>query len=76
MLDNYSPISKQVADSITVVDTAIGNLISYLGNSSQLESTNIIIISDHGMTALSDSRVIYLDDCINLNIVRVCLGGI
>jgi predicted AlkP superfamily pyrophosphatase or phosphodiesterase len=62
-----------VGNAIEVVDTAIHNLFSYLANNSLLASTNVIIVSDHGMTALSDSRVIYIDDCINMTAVRVCI---
>ncbi len=56
------PESAAVDSAIGETDAAIGRLIDSLETRGQLHQTNVIIVSDHGMTTISPDRVIYLDD--------------
>lgn len=67
----HGPISDGVGDAIAVVDEAIGKLLDYLYTSGKFNTTNLVIVSDHGMTLLDSSRIFFLDDCIDLTKVRV-----
>ncbi|KAF2069678.1 hypothetical protein CYY_009000 [Polysphondylium violaceum] len=58
----FGPDSQQVNDAIAMVDNAIGDLITTLKRQGTWEKTNMIVVSDHGMTALSKQRVVNLDD--------------
>src|SRR5690606_1770846 len=58
---NYGPNSKEVNQSIAMEDSLIGKLFAGLKKLNLLDSTNIIILSDHGMTELSPERVINID---------------
>jgi ectonucleotide pyrophosphatase/phosphodiesterase family member 5 len=58
---NYGPNSKEVNQSIAQEDSLIGKLFVGLKKLNLLDSTNIIILSDHGMTELSSARVINID---------------
>jgi alkaline phosphatase D len=55
----YGPRSKQVKAAINKVDESLGQLFS------QLEKLNIdlniVLVSDHGMTALDNKKVIHID---------------
>jgi len=67
----FGPDSVQVNESIAKVDAVIGKLISRLKNANLFDKTNIIIVSDHGMTPLSHDRIINLDDYFNTSSVII-----
>lgn len=58
---NYGPNSIEVNQSMAMQDSLIGKLFSGLEKLNLLDSTNIIVISDHGMAELSADRVINID---------------
>ncbi|KAI9224833.1 alkaline-phosphatase-like protein [Blastocladiella britannica] len=54
----YGPDSPQVAAALVAVDTQLARLIELLRASGRWDATNLVIVSDHGMTkALSESDV-------------------
>ncbi|XP_013379843.2 LOW QUALITY PROTEIN: ectonucleotide pyrophosphatase/phosphodiesterase family member 5-like [Lingula anatina] len=59
------PESENVTNMISFLDSATGYLIEKLKAANLFDSINIILTSDHGMTAVSDERVIYLDKYAN-----------
>lgn len=61
---NYGPNSQEIDQSISRVDSLLGYLFDNLEKTNMLDSTNIILVSDHGMTEISTERVINLDDFI------------
>ena len=62
---DYGLNSRQVVSALRAVDRAVGRLLKGLEKRGLLEQTNIIVVSDHGMTPISPERVIYLDDYID-----------
>lgn len=60
----YGPDSPQVPEQLSLVDKMIGEVIAGLRQRDLLEVIDIIIVSDHGMSQVSNNRVIYLDDII------------
>lgn len=56
------PESAAVDSAIGETDAAIGRLIDSLRTRGLLPRTNVIVVSDHGITTISPDRVIYLDD--------------
>lgn len=62
---NYGPDSREVNQSIAKEDSIIGKIFEGLKKISMLDSTNIIILSDHGMTSLSPDRIIKIDDLLS-----------
>lgn len=62
---NYGPNSKEVDQSIVQEDSLIGKIFLGLKKINLLDSTNIIIISDHGMTELSPNKVINIDELLS-----------
>jgi predicted AlkP superfamily pyrophosphatase or phosphodiesterase len=71
----FGPESAEVDAAIAHVDSAVGAIvdgISKLGLSSRV---NIIVLADHGMTPLSASRTIYLDDYVSLDSMDVVEFG-
>ncbi len=70
---NYGPDSIDLYPVIQKVDSEIGQLLDGLREREILDSVNVIIVSDHGMSQLSPDRLIYLDDYLitdSLNIIN------
>jgi predicted AlkP superfamily pyrophosphatase or phosphodiesterase len=56
------PDSNEVNAAAAEVDAAIGRLVE--GLKARGITANLIVVSDHGMAAVSDERKVYLDDLI------------
>ena len=68
---NIGPDAIGMNSIIKEIDESIGLLVNGLNKREILDNINIIITSDHGMSGLSRDRVIFLDDYININDVRI-----
>jgi ectonucleotide pyrophosphatase/phosphodiesterase family protein 5 len=58
----FGPNSIQVNHAIEKEDSMIGLLTSKLKDISLLDSTDIILVSDHGMTGISKEKVVNIED--------------
>jgi predicted AlkP superfamily pyrophosphatase or phosphodiesterase len=67
----YGPDSQHVLNAAARVDAALGELVNGAAGLKLLDRIDFVIVSDHGMSQLSDSRVIFLDDYIDLKTVDV-----
>jgi predicted AlkP superfamily pyrophosphatase or phosphodiesterase len=67
---DYGPDSPQVDSAIARVDSAVGALVAGIDARGRRD-VNLVIVSDHGMAALSPDRVIYLDNYLDLAGVRM-----
>lgn len=67
----YGPDSPQVKDAVARVDAMLGTVMSGVQRLGLLSQTTIVVVSDHGMAALDESRVVFLDDYIDLADVSV-----
>jgi predicted AlkP superfamily pyrophosphatase or phosphodiesterase len=67
---DFGPDSPQVDSALARVDSAVGALVEGLAARGRRD-VNVVIVSDHGMAALSPDRVIYLDDYLDLARVRM-----
>lgn len=65
---DYSPDSVEVGRAVAEVDRQIGRLVAGLKRRGIYERVNIIIVSDHGMTAIDPSHVVFLDDYFDLSL--------
>lgn len=63
---DHGPDSPEVAEAVALLDRTLGRLIAGLRRRGLLDSVNLIVVSDHGMASTDASRVIFLDDCVNL----------
>ncbi len=57
----YGPNSPEVNDAIRLLDSMLGKLIGGLKKINMLEQTNIIVVSDHGMTEVDTFRVVNVE---------------
>jgi len=58
-------------EALREIDRALGRMFTKLNDKGIYDQINIIITSDHGMTEISEKRVVLLDDYIDLSAVEV-----
>jgi predicted AlkP superfamily pyrophosphatase or phosphodiesterase len=63
---DYGPDSPEVREAVARVDGYLGALMSGLERRGVLETTNVVVTSDHGMAATSPDRVVIVDDYVEL----------
>jgi predicted AlkP superfamily pyrophosphatase or phosphodiesterase len=73
---DYGPDSPEVNAAMRDVDAALARLVAGLQARGVFAQTNIVIVSDHGMTATAPERQIYLDDLVNVDNAGIVTGGI
>jgi hypothetical protein len=60
------PDSAEVKDAVLLVDKSIGDLVAGVQQIGLGDRVNYVVVSDHGMAALSPDRTIVLDDYIDV----------
>lgn len=71
----YGPESPEVNESIARLDSIVGELYSRLEDIGMSDSVNVIISSDHGMTEMSEERVINVAEILKEYEVKFYGGG-
>jgi predicted AlkP superfamily pyrophosphatase or phosphodiesterase len=69
------PESPAASEAIRHLDASLGLLQAGLRDLHLLDRTTIVVVSDHGMASLSDDRVVFLDDFLDLSRVDVVDWG-
>ncbi|MFB0515006.1 MAG: ectonucleotide pyrophosphatase/phosphodiesterase [Candidatus Neomarinimicrobiota bacterium] len=62
----HGPDSPEVAKTIAQLDSTLATLFQGLLERGIMEEVNIIVVSDHGMAVTDSTRVIFLDNYIDL----------
>lgn len=65
------PDSPEVKDAVLRVDASIGDLITGVKALGLADRVHYVLVSDHGMSALSPDRVIVLDDYLDVSTADV-----
>jgi predicted AlkP superfamily pyrophosphatase or phosphodiesterase len=68
---SYGPDSAQVNEALVTVDAALGALADGLRQRNALDETNLVIVSDHGMSTTSPDRIVLLDRLVNLEHIEL-----
>ncbi len=58
----YGPNSSEVNQSIQLLDSLVGYLYKGLNIIGMADSTNVILVSDHGMTEINMDRVVNIEE--------------
>ncbi|NPV11011.1 MAG: alkaline phosphatase family protein [Ignavibacteria bacterium] len=59
---SFGPNSPETNKAIALVDSMLGLLINSLKKIEMEDKVNIIVVSDHGMTEVSDKRIIKIEE--------------
>ncbi len=62
----FGPDSPELTAAVEKVDSTLGTLFDSLMERELMEKINIVVVSDHGQAAIDSTRVIFLDDYIDL----------
>jgi predicted AlkP superfamily pyrophosphatase or phosphodiesterase len=73
---DHGPDSAEVNAALHDVDHALARLVAGLKQRGLFERTNLVIVSDHGMTPSGPDRLIYLDDTVDVDHADVVTYGI
>ena len=68
---DYGPDAPEMAEGLRHLDASLGLLETGITQLHLGDRTTVVVVSDHGMTALSDKRVVLLDDYLDLSRVTV-----
>jgi predicted AlkP superfamily pyrophosphatase or phosphodiesterase len=66
----YGPNSTQVRSTIAEVDAMLGKLFAGLESRNLSDIVNIVIVSDHGMATTDTSRLIQLEDLVDMSLIE------
>jgi predicted AlkP superfamily pyrophosphatase or phosphodiesterase len=66
----YGPNSTEIRATISDVDSMLAILMDGLYDRNLTEIVNVIVVSDHGMATSSNTRLVQLDDLIDLSLVE------
>jgi predicted AlkP superfamily pyrophosphatase or phosphodiesterase len=72
---DFGPDSPELATAVQHLDEALGQLVAGVHRLGLDDRTSIVVVSDHGMTPMSYSRVIYLDAFIDMSTVELIESG-
>ena len=68
---DHGPDSTQVRDAVMRIDREIGHLVGGVQAAGLADRVHYVIVSDHGMAAISPERVIVIDDYIDAGLMDV-----
>jgi len=71
----HGPVAPETGAAVQEVDEAIARLLAGLGRLGLRERTDLVIVSDHGMSEQGPDRVIFLEDLMNVPQVLVDSTG-
>ena len=65
----YGPNSTEIRATISDVDSMLTIIMDGLYDRNLTEIVNVVVVSDHGMATTSNTRLVQLDDLIDLSLV-------
>ncbi|AOS43866.1 Type I phosphodiesterase / nucleotide pyrophosphatase [Lacunisphaera limnophila] len=71
----HGPDAPETAAAVKEADDAIARLLAGLEKLGLRDSANLVIVSDHGMSAASPDRVVFFEDLMDLSLVSVEAAG-
>ena len=72
---HYGPDSPEVRAAAASVDAALGRLVEGLKARGRFESTDIVIVADHGMAPLPSANRVVMDDLIDVSKIQLVTTG-
>eukprot|EP01116_Phalansterium_solitarium_P017537 TRINITY_DN4348_c0_g2_i1.p1 TRINITY_DN4348_c0_g2~~TRINITY_DN4348_c0_g2_i1.p1 ORF type:complete len:222 (-),score=102.03 TRINITY_DN4348_c0_g2_i1:387-1052(-) len=67
----YGPDSPVIDHALTELDAAVGHFLDKLEERGLLNTTDFVIVSESGMARIDSSRVIFIDDYVDLAGMRL-----
>jgi len=72
----YGPENPDLISTIKYMDDILGYILDEIKKLEIADEINLVLVSDHGMTTISQDRIIYLDDNVpDMNVLLSYGGG-
>jgi len=75
MVDNaghdFGPLAPETGAAVLAADAAVQRLLDGLDRLGLRDRTNLVLVSDHGMSEVGPDRVVFVDDLVDLSQVTV-----
>lgn len=68
---NHGPDSPETDAAIAAVDSAVGAIVDGIAHLGSADRVDVIVVADHGMTAVNSERTIVLDDYLAMDSVEI-----
>jgi X-X-X-Leu-X-X-Gly heptad repeat protein len=68
---DFGPDTPELSAALGTLDAGLGTLVDGVQQLGLANRVTIVVVSDHGMTPLSDRRIIWLDDYIDVGRVDI-----
>jgi predicted AlkP superfamily pyrophosphatase or phosphodiesterase len=68
---NFGPTAPETREAAREADDAIARLLAGLEQRGLRERTNLVLVSDHGMSETSPDRVVFIEDLVDTALVQV-----
>lgn len=67
----FGPDAPETARAVQQADAAVGRLLAGLAARGLRDKTNLVIVSDHGMSPCGPDKIIFLEDLMDVSTVQV-----
>lgn len=71
----YGPTAPETAAAIREADAAVARLLAGLSARGLGDKTNLVIVSDHGMSECSPDQVVFFEDLMDTSLVQIESNG-
>lgn len=71
----FGPDAQETVEAIEAVDAALGRLVDGLAARGLRATTDLVVVSDHGMAAVSPERRVLLDDAVAVDSLDEVVWG-
>jgi len=72
---DYGPVSPETGEIVSLLDSLLGVLRMKLSNLPHSRKINLIVLSDHGMAAVSSDRYVNIRDVVPARMIKNIYGG-
>jgi predicted AlkP superfamily pyrophosphatase or phosphodiesterase len=72
----HGPDAPEVARAIEDVDASLARLIGGLAERGLADAVDLVVVSDHGMAAVSRERVVVLDEAVDVDALDIDWGAL
>jgi len=67
----YGPLAPETLDAVSKIDGLIGRLVAGVAAAGLDDRTNLMVVSDHGLSQQALDRKIFIDDYVDMSTVNV-----
>jgi len=73
---DFGPDSPEVDAALREIDAALGRLLDGLGRRGLADAANVVVVSDHGGTAVGPATNVVLDDVVDVDTIDLVNTGV